>query len=413
MKETTAPVRLRVESPRKSYWTAGVLVGLALLLPVAGIFLTKARAIKPLRLGKALAPPQQVPLSADQLYGRLAISAVVIQTKEFGGTGQGSGIVLADGRVVTNYHVVEAATDIVVQRGTEIHRVDLERIRVDDERDLAVMEVPGVEGPSVVLRPLSDLRVGERVVALGAPQGLELTLSEGIISALRTDERKTDIQTTAPISPGSSGGGLFDDKGNLIGITTKKNVTVEAGNFAVPAQYVEALISGERGVLLSGTPSPDRERSLALAIFRPRMETAAQDIFQLSHQARRYVAGCYGQATVGASGGTSTGSGSSTVVGEREEAAAVFGNSPIRMLIGAGRSSLAWRADDEWRQSWSALTLVSNETTPECRILASDIGFLYARIGALMADGEREATERGVSRFVADDVTKELQERLW
>lgn len=77
-------------------------------------------------------------------------------------------------------------------------------------------EVKPIDG----VRPYADLKVGERVFTLGAPAGLEHSLAEGIVSGKREAEGAAYVQTTAPISPGSSGGGLFDEMGNLVGITT-------------------------------------------------------------------------------------------------------------------------------------------------------------------------------------------------
>jgi hypothetical protein len=82
------------------------------------------------------------------------------------------------------------------------------------------------------------VRTGQRVYAIGSPQGLELTISEGIVSALRKVEEGTVIQTTAPISPGSSGGGLFDLSGHLIGIMTFQHRYGQNLNFALPADWI-------------------------------------------------------------------------------------------------------------------------------------------------------------------------------
>jgi tetratricopeptide (TPR) repeat protein len=79
------------------------------------------------------------------------------------------------------------------------------------------------------------------VYAVGAPEGFELTLSEGLISSLRPFEGVQLIQTTAPISRGSSGGGLFDAQGRLIGITTFYVKEGQNLNFALPGEWVEAL----------------------------------------------------------------------------------------------------------------------------------------------------------------------------
>ena len=77
--------------------------------------------------------------------------------------------------------------------------------------------------------------------AIGAPQGLELSLSEGLVSGLRKDGGTTYIQTTAAISKGSSGGGLFDAQGRLVGITTMYVEGAQALNFAVPAEQIASV----------------------------------------------------------------------------------------------------------------------------------------------------------------------------
>jgi len=91
-------------------------------------------------------------------------------------------------------------------------------------------------------RASSSLAVGERVYAIGAPEGLELTLSEGVISGLRDFDGAHVIQTSAPVSPGSSGGGLFDAHGHLIGITTFSMKEGQNLNFALPTEWVDALV---------------------------------------------------------------------------------------------------------------------------------------------------------------------------
>jgi len=93
------------------------------------------------------------------------------------------------------------------------------------------------------VRKYDSLKVGENVYGLGAPQGLDLSISLGLISQLRTHDGNRYIQTDAAISPGSSGGGLFDSAGNLIGILTAKitDAGVEGIGFAIPADLVSGI----------------------------------------------------------------------------------------------------------------------------------------------------------------------------
>ena len=83
------------------------------------------------------------------------------------------------------------------------------------------------------IRRYKSLKVGERVFSVGSPRGLENTLGEGLISGLGTSNNVELIQTTAPISSGYSGGGLFDENGNLVGITTFRIKNSESLNFAI------------------------------------------------------------------------------------------------------------------------------------------------------------------------------------
>ena len=100
--------------------------------------------------------------------------------------------------------------------------------------------VLAVDRPSLFpvqgVRRFSDLRVGERVYSVGSPSGLERTLGEGIISVWRPAKNGRFVQTTAPISPGSSGGGLFDRSGNLIGVKTIILKGAQTINFAIAAE---------------------------------------------------------------------------------------------------------------------------------------------------------------------------------
>jgi S1-C subfamily serine protease len=94
----------------------------------------------------------------------------------------------------------------------------------------------------VQIIPSSDVATGERVYAIGAPEGLELTFSEGVVSSLREAEGVHMIQTSAPTSPGSSGGGLFDAQANLIGITTFQLREGQSLNFALPGEWVKSAL---------------------------------------------------------------------------------------------------------------------------------------------------------------------------
>jgi hypothetical protein len=178
------------------------------------------------------------PLAADALFQRLAPSVLVLEVRSASGTAQGSGVAVGPAEVLTNCHVLAGAQKIQLKQKESTWSAALER--ADPKSDRCVLRASGPPlVPVAGVRSYGDLKVGEPLYALGSPRGLELTLSEGILSGLREEEGLKFVQTTAPISPGSSGGGLFDGRGNLVGITTLvlagKERLNQALNFALPA----------------------------------------------------------------------------------------------------------------------------------------------------------------------------------
>ena len=172
----------------------------------------------------------------------------------------GSGVIVApDGVIVTNHHVIQGASDIVVALANKQHFPA--QIIVDDPRtDLAVLRIPTGGGalPYLEFAESTELKVGDLVVAIGNPFGVGQTVTTGIVSALaRTAVGITDyrffIQTDAAINPGNSGGALIDVHGRLVGINTAiYSRGPSAGSvgigFAVPSimvrSVVEAAIAG-------------------------------------------------------------------------------------------------------------------------------------------------------------------------
>lgn len=164
---------------------------------------------------------------------RRAVGAVATQNAI------GSGVVIAPQTVLTNCHVIAGQREIVFRQNNVTHAAKL--VAGSAVFDLCKLSVPTLNAKPVVTRSAGALKIGERVYAIGNPQGLELSLSEGLISGLRDIENDVQIQTTAPISPGSSGGGLFDNSGRLIGIVTWYLANGQNLNFAMPIGLVSQL----------------------------------------------------------------------------------------------------------------------------------------------------------------------------
>lgn len=143
--------------------------------------------------------------------------------------------------LITNYHVVKEGVSFEIQRGARKWPATL--VATNPDNDVAELRVEKLNAPAVPTRPFSSLAIGEHVYAIGAPEGLELTLSEGLISSLRESGTDRVIQTTAAISPGSSGGGLFDTSGRLVGITVAYLKEGQNLNFALPTDSIASARS--------------------------------------------------------------------------------------------------------------------------------------------------------------------------
>ena len=181
-------------------------------------------------------------LTPEELYERIAPSIWLVETDNGNGQGSvGSAVVIGPAELVTNCHVLEKAQAISVIH--EQRRIPARLQHRDPTRDLCQLHVPGLTAPSVLVASASTLRPGARVFAIGNPRGLELTISDGLVSGLRHDRSGNleYVQISVPISPGSSGGGLFDVYGRLVGITTSGLRESQNLNFALPADWIAEL----------------------------------------------------------------------------------------------------------------------------------------------------------------------------
>lgn len=186
-------------------------------------------------------PTAAASTSPQSVYAAAAPSVTLVLSLDASGQpfGSGSGVVIGPQRVVTNCHVVQRAANVKVRYGDTEYAATSGTS--DTQYDLCVLQVPNLTAPEVQRGRLEDLRVGQTVYTIGAPQGLDRTLGQGLISALRETRDGTVIQTSAPISPGSSGGGLFDAEGRLIGITTFQTKSGQNLNFALPVNWLDSM----------------------------------------------------------------------------------------------------------------------------------------------------------------------------
>ena len=198
-------------------------------------------------------------LSVQEIIAKNENSVVAISTesvatdtwlRQYVTKGAGSGVIYSeDGYIITNNHVIEDASTIEVTL-YDGSSYDATLVASDEQTDLAVIKIDQKGLTPVTIGTMDNLNVGDLVVAIGNPLGtLSGTATEGIISALEREitldgKTMTLIQTSASITPGNSGGGLFDQFGNLIGIVVAKSSgsDVEGLGFAIPCDKVSTVV---------------------------------------------------------------------------------------------------------------------------------------------------------------------------
>jgi hypothetical protein len=205
--------------------------------------ITFAWAVTAAVTAAAPAKHAQVALTPGQIFQRCSPAVVSIITTVDGNSAErGSGTVVApNGVVITSAHVLTNAESILVEIGLEEPSVASLRY-YDEESDLAVLHIAPSPTQGLVLRR-QDLKVGERIYALGNPQGLRRSISEGIVSGLRHDVTGTLIQHTAAISPGSSGGPLLSSSGQMVGVNTFLITESQNLNFAISARQITTVLN--------------------------------------------------------------------------------------------------------------------------------------------------------------------------
>ena len=193
-------------------------------------------------------------ISAVEIYKKCAKSVVGIVVNQGDSSlfeTQGSGVIIRpDGYILTNNHVIEGCCNknsklyVFVEEGSEPIKGTL--VGRDEILDLAVIKIEKKDLPVIKIGDSSNLCEGQKVFAIGNPQGLQRSMTDGIISAL---DRKignsawnTYIQTNANINPGNSGGALIDSNGQLIGINTAKLDKSEGIGFAIPSSVIKKVL---------------------------------------------------------------------------------------------------------------------------------------------------------------------------
>jgi len=174
-----------------------------------------------------------------------SVVSIIMSDKEGHPVAQGSGFLISkDGWIVTNYHVIKTGNSAIIKLPDGAFFAVDGVVASDKDRDVAIIKAHGNGFRTLILGDSDRLEVGDEVVAIGSPLSLESTVSNGIVSGIRTikEEGGKFLQITAPISPGSSGGPLFNMAGEVVGITTSHLIGGQNLNFAIPIDDVKPML---------------------------------------------------------------------------------------------------------------------------------------------------------------------------
>jgi V8-like Glu-specific endopeptidase len=238
---------------------------------------------------QSASPRNDIPAIAKAASG--AIVSILMSDKDGKPIAQGSGFLVSkDGVVVTNYHVISEGRSAIVKLPDGAFYVVDGVLASDKTRDVAIIKAHGENFRTLTLGNSDQVQVGEEVIAIGNPLSLESTVSNGIVSAIRTIEEQGGkfLQLTAPISPGSSGGPLFNMAGEVVGITTLKFKGGENLNFAIPINDAKRLLPANSSKiqalpnetdLVKGQPR-DGDAPPSASIAAPHTTPSARDYYQ-------------------------------------------------------------------------------------------------------------------------------------
>ncbi|MGD0650296.1 MAG: trypsin-like peptidase domain-containing protein [Verrucomicrobiia bacterium] len=246
------------------------------------LVLVAALALSTAYLTEVRAETESIDLKALAKKARPAVMLLVVSDTTGKEVATGTGfLVSSDGKLITNHHVIEGAASAVA-KAENGGLFPIEGVLADDPKnDLVLLKLTGKDLPFLTLGNSEKIEVGTRIAVIGSPLGLEGTLSEGIVSAVREGENKERmLQITAAISHGSSGSPVLDAKGEVIGVATALLREGQSLNFAIPVDAAQYLLAKGRGTMspksfgiISGREMPDFFDLIRDADFRASRET--------------------------------------------------------------------------------------------------------------------------------------------
>lgn len=248
-KSTPAPVIPAPKNPRKIGWIIGVLV-VGILAVVAVLMLGGLIGNRTSQTEETTAPTKPLAFAENPSAIELADASVVkVFCYDYEGelAATGSGFVAFDGKtIITNYHVMTSAYTCKISTNQDISYEVSKILCYSKKQDIAILQLAKDTGlQPLTLGDSSIIKKGETVVAIGSPLGIKNTVSTGVLSGRLMEDNMDILQFTAPISSGSSGGALFDNIGNVIGITYASYVNGQNLNLAIPIELANNLYNSK------------------------------------------------------------------------------------------------------------------------------------------------------------------------
>ncbi len=186
--------------------------------------------------------------AASDIFAKQADAIVLVAASAGKQSRLGTGFILqSDGFIATSYHLLAGSKKSFVKlRNNEVY-YKVKIVSFDKQKDIAIVKIEAHNLKTVSIGNSDNLQIGQRVVAIGNPLGLEYSVSDGLISAKRQVKKNfTLLQTSVPLSTGSSGGPLFNLQGEVVGLVTASNTKGQVLNFAVPINDVKQLFTKVR-----------------------------------------------------------------------------------------------------------------------------------------------------------------------
>ena len=180
--------------------------------------------------------------------------------------------------VVTNFHVVSGESSVTIKFATGVERSSAEVVASDPDADLVVLKVNGAGYSPAELGDSDSLAIGQRIFVISNPLGLQGSVTEGLISGVREIQQRKLLQISAAVSPGSSGGPVFDQQGRVVGIASATMVGAQNVNLAVPSSTIRTMLRNPAAAKLADLVPPRPADDGVLPILRRASAYIAKDM---------------------------------------------------------------------------------------------------------------------------------------